>query len=259
MATSGKVQKNKGPSNVKLYHQAVGELIRLKLERNMLKSLENIKFALLTPLEWGNLLKSAVSARRYKVALWIISMKSPDVDTSDWFDELGGAIYDNNFPIVEFILANGMTINKFENEIEGSNQDGYTLRYANRSSFQLILLLIENGARPTKNGNLREWRQLLLHDTSFSPDINIRNFMYRAIRYNQTKNVDRSAYNLHNEECPITQEPLTSYTEIGICENCENGFSADALRKWLDQSRKCPLCKYQEPFLSDTINFVFSK
>ncbi len=254
---SGKVEKTKRKSNISLYHQAVKELIRLKVQRNMTKSLNSMKFSQLSPLEWGNLLRQSILSRHYEVAQWINSMKNPDIDTSNWFDEFTTVIKDYQYELVIFILENGLTIKRFENR--ESIQDGYILKCGIRSSRAILQYLIENGARPTKNGSLREWLEILRNDSSFSQFYHERMGAYCIIWHYERNVVDRSAYQLHNEDCPITYEPLSSFEEIGICENCENGFSAEALRTWLDQSNKCPLCKYiQIPYNCD-INFVFTK
>ena len=254
---SGKVEKTRLKSNISLYHQAVKELIRLKVQRNMTKSLNSMKFSQLNPFEWGNLLRQSISSRHYEVAQWIKSVKNPDIDTSNWFDEFETVIKDYQYDLIIFILENGLTIERFENR--ENIQDGYILKCAINSSNAIVQYLVENGARPSKNGSIREWLEILRNDSSFSYSFEKRMFIYRMIWHYERRIVDRSAYKLHNEDCPITHEPLSSFEEIGICESCENGFSAEALKTWLNQSNKCPLCKYYQLPYSYDINFVFTK
>lgn len=108
-----------------------------------------------------------------------------------------------------------------------SNSGGYsrfvleepnTLQYRNTNSFEDLLRLDE------KNVKLKLSKEEIESLTKFS--------------YNTIKNVDSEA----DKTCSICFDDYTSRCSI-IALVCSHKFHASCIKKWLNQSRRCPLCQ----------------
>ena len=54
----------------------------------------------------------------------------------------------------------------------------------------------------------------------------------------------RTLDSMHNQTCPITQQPFNENERIIRIIQCEHLFNKRALLRWFTQSTRCPVCRY---------------
>lgn len=253
---SGKIKKRRS-KHIPLYNRALGEFIHISNQKSIIRKLSSSQFTGLSILELSLLMRKAICSMKWDVVYWLKDKLDNNVDTSTWYNEFEIAVISGPITIIQFILENGLDIKNFENSI-GNVIDGYTLNMAKSRPICIISYLIENGARPTKDKKpLRVWREILNKNWTNIYEPGKRELVYAIIRENEMIHIDFSNYPIHNDICHITQEKLSTFSEIGICQNCDNGFSGSDLKKWLSKTRKCPICKFYEAEFPIAPNFIF--